>query len=209
METHIIHLLRRHTKQFDKPLMNFIIDTYGKKPFLLLIGCLLSLRSKDVVTIQVCKDLFAVAQIPQEILNLSRGKLEQILFKLGFFRNKANALHEVSRTIIEQYDGKVPNSVDELLKIKGVGRKTANLVVGLAFDIPAICVDVHVHRISNRLGIINTNTPYETEMALQKILPRTHWIEWNKLLVMWGQNVCTPRSPKCSRCVLKRHCKFT
>jgi len=204
----IIHLLIKHTKQFDAPLINKIIKEYGKKPFLILVGCLLSLRAKDIFTIHVCRNLFKKAKTPQELLSIDSSELEKIIFKIGFYKNKAKALHQVSRTIIDKYGGKVPKSKNELLKIKGIGQKTANLVVGLAFDTPAICVDTHVHRISNRLGIIKTKNVDESEAALEKIIPKKFWIEWNRLLVIWGQNVCTPRAPKCRRCAINRLCDY-
>ncbi len=203
----IVNILRTATKNYTPPLIDLIIEEYGKKPFLILTGCLLSLRARDIATIHVCRSLFKQAQTPDEILAIPLHKLEQIVFTTGFYKNKAKSLHEVSRTLIDQFGGKVPQTSEELLSIKGVGPKTANLVLGLAFGIPAICVDTHVHRISNRLGIIKTKTPEETERALMKVIPKKYWIEWNKLLVMWGQNVCVPISPFCSRCDIRPYCK--
>ena len=200
----IITTLQKSTKRYSAPLINTIIDECGNDPFLILIGCLLSLRSKDVVTIHVCRTLFEKATRPQELLQIPPRELEKIIFSAGFYRNKAKTLTHVSKVILEKHDGIVPNTFDELIAIKGIGRKTANLVMGLAFEKPAICVDTHVHRISNRLGIIKTITPHQTEMALQKLLPKKYWIEWNRLLVIWGQNICTPRSPKCDICPLKK-----
>lgn len=204
----IISLLTKQTKQYSLPLVDTIIQEYGKKPFLILISCLLSLRAKDVVTIHVCRTLFQKAQTPQELLAIPRKDLEKTLFTTGFYRNKAKVLHEVSSVIHEQYDDTVPNSLEQLLQIKGVGQKTASLVLGLAFDIPAICVDTHVHRISNRLGLVQTKTPEQTQFALEKILPKKYWIVWNKLLVMWGQNKCTPRAPKCAQCAIRALCDY-
>jgi len=181
---------------------------YGKKPFLILVSCLLSLRSKDLVTIHICRNLFEIAKTPQELLSIPQNKLEKNLFTGGFYKNKAKVLLEVSRTIHEEYGGKIPDSKEELVALPGVGPKTANLVLGLAFDIPAICVDVHVHRISNRLGVVKTKNVIETEKALEKLLDKKDWIKWNKLLVMWGQNVCTPRNPKCKSCPLQSICSF-
>jgi len=203
----IIPLLRKHTKSFTPPLVDQIITEFGHDPYLILISCLLSLRAKDIVTIHVCRTLFKRVRTPQELLSLSQKQLEQIIFKSGFYKNKAQVLREVSKTILDKYHGKVPCSEHALLSIKGIGRKTANLVLGLACNIRAICVDIHVHRISNRLGLITTKTPEETELALEKILPQCYWTEWNKLLVTWGQNVCTPRVPKCSQCAIKHLCK--
>ncbi|MFH1461984.1 MAG: endonuclease III [bacterium] len=205
----IIEILRIETKNFTPTLITQIIQKNGLDPFLILICCLLSLRSKDTVTIHVCNDLLKVAKTPQEIFDLPIKKLEQIIFKIGFYKNKAKVLHNVSKEILEKYKGKVPDTEAELLQLPGVGRKTSNLVLGMAFNQPAICVDIHVHRISNRLGLIKTKTPKETEMELQIILPKKYWIEWNDLIVKWGQNICTPTSPKCSRCAIKIYCKQT
>lgn len=219
----IICALDKHTKNFTPPLIDTVIDEYGKQPFLILIACLLSLRAKDVVTIHVVRDLFDKAAThpisklaasrarllsitPQDILKIKQHELERIIFRSGFYKNKAKALREVSKTIIEKFGGKVPKSYEELISIKGVGPKTANLVLGMAFDIPAICVDTHVHRISNRLGIIKTKTAEQTLLALEKILPRKNWVLWNKLLVMWGQNVCLPHTPKCAICAINKYC---
>jgi endonuclease-3 len=204
MNTKIITTLQKWTKQYPEPLINTIIKEFGKNTFLILIACLLSLRSKDVVTIHACRTLFKKVTRPQEFLEIPPKELEQIIFSTGFYRNKSKTIRYVSKKIIEEYNGQVPNTVNKLLAIKGIGRKTANLVVGLAFGTPAICVDTHVHRISNRLGLIKTKTPYQTEMALQKIIPKKYWIEWNRLLVIWGQNICTPRSPKCNICPLNK-----
>jgi len=203
----IIKILQKNTKIYEPPLVEKIIKEYGKKPFLILVSCILSLRAKDVLTIYVCRKLFSTAQTPQQILNLPLKQLEKIIFKIGFYKNKAKALRQVSKTILNKYNGKVPDILEELISIKNIGRKTANLVLGLAFDKPAICVDVHVHRISNRLGLIKTSSPIATEIALQKILPKKYWIEWNQLLVVWGQNICTPISPKCSICKLNKICE--
>lgn len=203
----IIKKLRVATKGYALPLINQLIDEYGHKPFLILIGCLLSLRARDSTTIHVCRDLFAQAQTPQEILAIPLHTLERIIFKTVFYRNKALTLHHVSSVLINRFDGHVPKTREELLSITGVGPKTANLVMGMAFGTPEICVDTHVHRISNRLGLVKTKTVEETEEALKKVLPKKHWIEWNTLLVMWGQNLCTPLSPRCSECPIRAYCK--
>ena len=210
----IIDILKKKTKDFTPTLIKQIIKDHDKNPFLILICCLLSLRSKDTVTIHVCNDLLKIAKTPQEILNIPLQQseetfnvLEKIIFKIGFYRNKAKVLHQVSKVILEKYNGKVPKTENELLALPGVGRKTANLVLGMAFDQPAICVDIHVHRISNRLGLIKTKSPEETELALKKLLPQEDWTEWNDLIVRWGQNICTPVSPWCSKCAIKKYCK--
>jgi endonuclease-3 len=202
----IINILEKSTKRFTSPLINQLIDEFGKDPFIILIGCLLSLRAKDVMTVHVCRDLFKRAKTPQEILLIKRPELEKIIFKAGFYKNKAKVLHDVSRTILDKFSGKVPNSYEKLISIKGVGPKTANLVLGMAFDIPAICVDIHVHRISNRLGVVKTTTAEQTLKALEKAIPKNKWIIWNKLLVMWGQNICLPRGPRCGICAINKLC---
>lgn len=204
--SYIITTLRQATAAYTPPLIDQIIEEFGHDPYLILISCLLSLRAKDSTTIHVCRDLFTVARTPKQMLSLQRDKLEKLIFKSGFYRNKAKVLHEVSAVLVDKYDGKVPSRIELLLAIKGVGQKTANLVMGMAFNEPAICVDTHVHRISNRLGLITTRTVEETEQELMKLLPKKHWIEWNNLLVVWGQNICAPISPKCSRCPLSERC---
>ena len=165
------------------------------------------MRARDIVTIFVCNDLLKVAKTPQEILKINFKKLEKIIFRIGFYKNKAKTLHKACKYILENYNGKVPNKLEELLKIPGVGRKTANLVLSMAFNKPAICVDIHVHRISNRLGFIKTKNVLESELTLQKILSKKYWSCWNDLLVIWGQNICTPTSPKCSQCAISNFCK--
>ena len=203
----VIVALRKNTKKFTPPLIDLLIKEFGHNPFIILIGCLLSLRAKDITTIHVCRSLFKIAKTPEQLLAIPRENLEDLLFPIGFYKNKSKTLQHVCQVIIEQFGGKVPQTEEELLSIKGVGRKTATLVLGLAFGVPAICVDTHVHRISNRLGFIKTKTPVETEAALKELLPKEYWIEWNKLIVMWGQNVCVPISPFCSLCAIRPYCK--
>ncbi len=203
----IIKILREQTKDFVLPLVDTVINEFDHDPFLILISCLLSLRVKDLVTVHVCRNLFRKIKTPQEFVAMPRNELEKIIFKTGFYKNKARVLHEVSQSIIERFGGVVPNTSKELLSIRGVGPKTANLVLGLAYNKPAICVDTHVHRISNRLGLVKTKTVKETEAALKKVLPENYWIEWNKLMVMWGQNICVPISPMCGSCAIRKMCK--
>lgn len=203
---YLIVALRKATINLPDLMSHTIKKEYNGDPFLILISCLLSLRSRDSVTIEVCRQLFSLAKTPHDILALPLEKIEQVIYKTGFYKKKAKLLHDVSRIILERYHGRVPASKQELLSINGVGIKTANLVLGEAFGIPAICVDTHVHRISNRLGIVRTKTPEETEQALQQVLPERYWIEWNTLLVKWGQSICVPLSPKCSQCILLPVC---
>lgn len=190
-----------------KPMVFFIIERFGKDPFLILISCLLSLRARDVATLPVCLKLFQKARTPQELISIPISDLSTMLYPLGFYRKKALTLHEVCRYLIEQCNGIVPTTREKLLKVPGVGRKTANLVLGACFGIPALCVDTHVHRISNRLGIVATKTPLQTELALEQIVPKKYWIEWNRLLVAWGQNICTPLAPSCSTCAIFKYCQ--
>lgn len=202
----VIAIAEKATAHMEQPMISKIIQAYGKNPFLILISSLLSLRAKDSTTFLVCKELFKLAKTPQELLKIPIDQLEQLIFATGFYKRKAHLLHQVSKDLIERFDSKVPSTEEELLSIKGVGRKTANLVLGQAFSIPAICVDTHVHRISNRLGWVSTKSPQETEIELKKIVPQDKWIKINHLLVSWGQNICVPISPFCSRCPLSPLC---
>ncbi|MFA6527248.1 MAG: endonuclease III [Candidatus Babeliales bacterium] len=202
----IIKRLRKQTKKFTRPLVDTLIAERGRDPYMILIACLLSLRAKDSTTIHVCGDLFTRVKAPEQIVAMPLEELELIIFKTGFYHTKACVLKHVSNVLLEKYAGKVPATYQELVAIKGVGPKTANLVLGYAFGILALCVDTHVHRISNRLGLVKTKTPEQTELALQAVVPREHWIEWNSLLVMMGQNICVPVRPKCSECLLAGIC---
>ena len=200
----IVGILKNYLKD-DVPVVTRL-SREKKDPFLVLIGTLLSLRTKDETTEQAMEKLMARAKTPEEILNLRDEELQDLIYPVGFYRNKTRTLKEVSKLIVEKYRGVVPDTVDELLKMKGVGRKTANLVVNEGYAKPAICVDTHVHRISNRLGLVATKNAHQTEDALSAILPRRHWIIYNTLLVAFGQRVCKPVSPFCSRCPLSHLC---
>lgn len=202
----IVSTLTETLAGFEPPMTETMIEEFGKDPYIILISCLLSLRARDVVTVHVCRDLFARVRTPQELLALPLEELEHIIFKTGFYKTKAQVLRTVSQALLDIHSGKVPETKEELMAMKGVGLKTANLVLGHAFDVSAICVDTHVHRISNLLGIITTPNADKTEAALKKVLPKEHWIEWNRLLVMLGQNICTPPTPKCSQCPLQDMC---
>ncbi len=201
----IIRILRIACKKFKEP----IVTTISKKkdPFKVLISTVLSLRTKDEVTHRASERLFEKASTPYEIIKLSPEEIEKLIYPVGFYKRKAKNIIEISKILIEKYNGNVPDSIDELLKLPGVGRKTANLVITLGYGKLGICVDTHVHRISNRLGIVKTKTPEETEFALRKILPKRYWIEYNDILVIWGQNICTPISPKCSICKISPYCE--
>lgn len=198
----IIHILRKATAHMTPPAGATIVKKFGRDPYLVLISCLLSLRAKDAASLAASCKLFEHAKTPREMIKLPLKKIEELVFATGFYHNKAKTILSVSHELLDRFDGKVPHTRQELMSIKGVGPKTAALVLADGFEIPAICVDVHVHRISNRLGLIHTKTVEETEIELQKILPKENWREWNSLMVMWGQNICVPVSPFCSKCPL-------
>jgi len=181
--------------------------SWSRNPYLVLVSCMLSLRTKDETTRAASQRLFKVADTPYKMIKLSPFYLQKLIYPVGFYRNKAKAILEASRSIIKIYGGKVPDTLEGLLNLKGVGRKTANLVLGLGYGIPAICVDTHVHGISNRLGWVRTKEPHQTEEALQKIIPKQHWIDLNTALVTFGQNICVPVSPRCSICYVRSLCK--
>jgi endonuclease-3 len=177
-----------------------------RDPFRLLAACIISLRTKDQVTAEASARLFAQASTPATVAALPEQAIARLIFPAGFYNTKARQIREISARLARDHDGQVPANREALLSFPGVGRKTANLVLGLGFGAPAICVDTHVHRISNRLGLVKTRTPEETERALERVLPRRHWIEINDLLVTFGQNVCHPTSPHCSTCPLAERC---
>ena len=192
-------------KDWNPPIITFIANR-GATPFEILVSTLLSLRTKDEVTSEAARRLFEKARTPEQILTLGEKSLATLIYPVGFYPTKAQRLLEISRIILDQYDGQVPDTLDALLELPGVGRKTANLVLVEGFKIPAVCVDTHVHRISNRIGYVKTKTPDQTEMALRKKLPRKHWIRYNELLVAFGQTICRPVSPFCSKCPVAGMC---
>jgi endonuclease-3 len=201
----IVKILQRFYKD-DIPSVTKIANE-EKDPFLVLIGCILSLRTKDEVTEAAMARLTHRARAPREILALPVLELERIIYPVGFYRTKARTIHEISRTVLEKYSGKVPHTMDELLSFKGVGRKTANIVLTEGFNKAGIAVDTHVHRISNRLGVVSTRNPHQTEDALRTVLPRKYWKIYNMLLVTHGKRTCAPLSPFCSRCPIYAFCK--
>lgn len=176
-------------------------------PYLVLICCILSLRTNDKTTIGATYRMLELAKTPKEMVQISLEELTKAIYPVGFYQNKAKQIIELSKILVEKYDSIVPNSIEELIKFKGVGRKTANLVLTKGFNIPAICVDVHVHRICNRLGYVSTKEPDETELELRKKLPQKHWIDFNTLLVTHGQNICKPQKPNCESCSIAKYCK--
>lgn len=177
-----------------------------RDPFKVLVSCILSLRTQDKTTKEASRRLYALADNPRDMVKLSEEEIAKAIYPVGFYRNKARHIKEICRILLEEYDGRVPDDLDELLKLPGVGRKTANLVLTRGFEKPGICVDTHVHRICNRWGYVETRTPEETEMALREKLPPEYWLRINDLLVAFGQNVCRPMSPLCSRCPLGEMC---
>jgi endonuclease-3 len=201
-----VRILRREVPKWDTPIVTLMAETY-KSPFRVLISCILSLRTQDSTTAKASHRLFAVADSPQEMLKLTVKAIEKLIYPVGFYKTKAKNILDICRALIDQYDGAVPDEIDELLKLKGVGRKTANLVVTLGYKKPGICVDTHVHRISNRWGYVKTKTPEKTEVALRAKLPKQYWIEYNDLLVSFGQHLCRPISPVCSACPVKKYCR--
>jgi endonuclease III len=200
-----IKVLRREAEDWNAPVLN-LISAEEEDPFKTLIGCILSLRTKDQTTAIAAARLFSIADTPRQILAMEQAELEKAIYPVGFYRTKARVIRGICRDLTERFGGRVPDRIDDLLTLKGVGRKTANLVVTQAFRKPGICVDTHVHRISNRWGLVQTKTPEQTEEALRKVLPRRYWIEINGLLVAFGQTICQPVSPFCSRCSLARRC---
>lgn len=175
-------------------------------PYTVLISTLISLRTKDDVTLAASERLFSLADNPEKMLSLSDEEIEKAIYPAGFYKRKAQNIKEISKTLIEKYDGKVPSTQEELLALPGVGIKTANLTLNLGFNIDAICVDCHVHQIANRIGWIDTKTPEESVDALESIMPRRFWIPLNELLVAYGQNVCLSISPLCSECPICKEC---
>jgi endonuclease-3 len=203
--TRALSILRREAPKWDAPIVSFIA-VQTRDPFKTLISCILSLRTKDQTTSVASARLFARADTPAKTLALSARTLERLIYPVGFYRTKARVIRGICRDLIEKFDGRVPDEIDELLTLKGVGRKTANLVVTEAYAKPVICVDTHVHRISNRWGLVKTKTPDKTEIALREVLPARHWIEYNGILVAFGQTICHPTSPWCSRCKIAELC---
>jgi len=201
----LIKKLREFYKENNKTLIDRV--STEKDPFKVLISCILSQRSKDEMTEKITNDLFNIVNSPQDLLKIENEKLEKILYSIGFYKIKANRLKEVSKILIEKYNGLVPNKLNELLKLPGVGRKTANIVITKGFNKNGIAVDTHVHRISNRLGLVKTKRPEETEIKLKRLIPKKYWIELNDYLVNFGKNICTPISPKCSICPIEKYCK--
>jgi endonuclease-3 len=202
----VIRTLQRRAPRW-RPTAVAVVAAEQPDPFRVLVAWLLSLRTQDATTREAAERLFRVADTPEAILSVPAPRIARLIFPVGFYRTKAHVIRGVCRDLIERFGGQVPADVDALLTLKGVGRKTANLVVTVGFGKPGICVDVHVHRISNRLGFVRTATPERTELALRAKLPGRFWIGYNDLLVAFGQNVCRPVSPHCSICPVAGLCR--
>jgi len=201
----VIARLEEEARTWDVPIVTQYADD-RKGPFPILISTILSLRTKDEVTEEASKRLFSLADRPETMVMLPEETIARAIYPVGFYRNKSRTIIEICRDLIERFQSRVPDTIEELLTLKGVGRKTANLVVTLGYGKEGICVDTHVHRISNRLGYVSTRTPDETEFALRKKLPGKYWIRYNTLLVAFGRAVCRPVSPLCSRCAVLGDC---
>ena len=199
---HVIRILKKEVPKWPVPALAH----YTRSPFTVLISCILSLRTKDQTTTGASERLFEVAETPEAILEIPSADIERYIYPVSFYRVKAQTIRKISSELLDRFEGRVPDTLDDLLSLPGVGRKTANIVVTLAFEKPGIAVDIHVHRISNRLGYVRTKNPDETEMELRAKLPRRYWIVLNDLLVTFGQNLCKPVSPHCSVCAIWQYC---
>ena len=202
----VIDILQEAIKQWPETTLAQVADQTRSAPFRILIGTVLSLRTKDETTAEACKRLFFLADAPETMVSLSEETIDNAIYPVGFHSTKAKNILAICRILIDEYNSRVPDEIDTLVTLPGVGRKTANLVVTLGYDKPGICVDTHVHRISNRWGYVNTKNPEKTESALREKLPQKYWIGYNDLLVIYGQNLCKPVSPFCSRCRLSSYC---
>jgi len=200
-----ITLLKAAIRQWPEPIVG-VVAKESRDPFCVLIATVLSLRTKDRTTAEASARLFALATTPATMAALPERRIASVIYPVGFYRTKAKAIRAICGQLLDRHGGQVPHTLDELLALPGVGRKTANLVLTVGFGLPGICVDTHVHRISNRWGYVKTKSPDETEMALRAKLPRRYWIIFNDLLVPYGQNLCAPVSPWCSRCRLESMC---
>jgi endonuclease-3 len=199
-------VLSRVAKHLRGSEQSLAVTKQKRDPFRVLVACLISLRTKDEVTDVAAPRLLAVAPTPAKLAKTPVRRIEKLIFPAGFYRTKARVLRALGETLVSEHDSRVPDTIDGLVALHGVGRKTANLVVTLGYGKPGICVDVHVHRISNRLGFVRTRSPNETETALRRRLPRRWWLDVNDLLVAFGRSICTPVSPWCSRCPVRGLC---
>lgn len=201
----VYQILGKLFQEYHAPIID-LIKAQTRDPFKILVGTILSARTKDETTSKVVKRLFSVVNDYQDLKKISEKEIEELIYPVGFYHQKAKYLKELPEVLDSQFKGKIPNEIDDLVTLPGVGRKTANLVKIMAFEEPAMCVDVHVHRISNRLGYIKTKTPLDSEMALRKKLPVEYWLNYNSYLVAFGQNHCKPINPRCDICPIYEEC---
>ena len=201
----VYSILKKEVKNYKVPVVD-LVEIQTKDPFKVLLATILSARTKDETTLKAVKKLFLKVKRPSDLKKVSKKEIEKLIYPVGFYHNKAEHLKKFPLVLKREFNNVIPSTVEELVKLPGVGRKTANLVVAVAFNKPAICVDTHVHTITNRLGYVNTKNPLKTELQLRKKLPKKYWITFNSILVAFGQNLCRPVSPFCSKCPINRYC---
>lgn len=202
----VFRVLRSNRDRIGSASVTEIAENHRNDPYRVLVSCIISLRTKDEVTAEASARLFALADNPKRMVKMAEETIARAIYPAGFYRTKAKTIREISAEILSRFAGKVPHEIDDLLTLKGVGRKTANLVVTLGFGKPGICVDTHVHRIVNRWGLLSAPDPGATEASLRKVLPRRYWIPINDLLVTYGRTVCKPISPHCTQCEIRKFC---
>jgi len=202
----IYKILNKTVKNYQVPIVD-LVEARTKDPFKILLATILSARTNDKITSVVCKKLFVEVKTPKDLERLTVKQIEKLIYPVGFYRNKAKHLKKLPIILKEKFNNKIPETIEELIELPGVGRKTANLVMAVAFKIPAICVDVHVNRIMNRFGYIKTKNPLETEIVLRKKLPKKYWLKINYFIVAFGQNLCKPINPQCNICPVYKYCK--
>ncbi len=203
----VLEIMKREYPKWHAPIVKLIAQK-RKDPLSALLCALLSTRTRDETTAEVCKRFLERIKSPQDLLEISLEDLEKLIYPVGFYRNKARHLKGLAKQLIEDFEGKVPDNLEDLLRLRGVGRKVANIVLSEGFGKPAIAVDVHVHRISNRWGLVKTKSPEETERVLMEVVPQEYWRDYNRLLVAFGQTICKPVKPKCAECPVKEWCDY-
>lgn len=203
----VMRILRKNRHKFITPALTEIAEK-TESPFHVLISCILSLRTRDETTAKASARLFAIADSVYDMDKLTTKQIARLIYPVGFYKTKAKRIKKICKELIEKYGGKVPDDFDTLITFKGVGRKTANIVMVYGFQKLGIPVDTHVHRVSNRLGWVETKTPEKTEFALRELLPKKYWMDFNDLFVQFGQNICKPVGPKCSICPINKRCKY-
>ncbi len=203
----VLSILKKEMKKYKDPALTEIAER-SRDPFKVLVSCILSLRTKDATTAKASGRLFALADKPQKMARLSTKQIAKAIYPAGFYRTKARRIKKICQEIVRKYEGKVPDDFDTLMEFKGVGRKTANIVMVYGFNKEGLPVDTHCHRIPNRLEWVNTKTPEKTEFALRRLMPKKYWNDFNNLFVTFGQNICLPRNPKCHACPVFDYCSF-